>query len=138
MMDVSHDYRDIELITEETMGSQCVAKIQEVWGSDLEQTLRWTHVGLLVAGESLYLANAVTGIGFIGPDRPGISKSKLHRWGFFIHGGLMMAEATMGFFTTEALRAGNHELVSTLGVAHAAVGFTIPIVIIASGGLMSF
>jgi hypothetical protein len=50
----------------------------------------------------------------------------------------MMAEATMGFFTTEALRAGNHELVSTLGVAHAAVGLTIPIVIIVSGGLMSF
>ncbi len=137
MQSAAHAYRDDQNITEVTMGGLCVAKIQDVWGADLERTLRWTHVGLLVAGESLYLANAITGIGFIGPDRPGLSKSKLHRWAFFIHGGLMMAEATMGFFTTEALRAGNHELVSTLGVAHAVVGLTIPVVIIASGSVMS-
>jgi hypothetical protein len=28
----------------------------------LDQSLRWTHVELLVTGETLYLANAVTGI----------------------------------------------------------------------------
>lgn len=134
LVSAAHGYRDASGITEETMDGLCAAKIQELWSGG--QALRWTHVGLLVAGESLYLANAITGIGFIGPDRPGVDRSDLHRWAFFLHGGLMMAEAVMGFFTTEALRAGDHETVSSLGVAHAAVGLAIPAIIIAGGAIM--
>jgi hypothetical protein len=133
----AHAYRDSLGITEETMGGQCAAEIRSLWGADGRQALRWTHVALLGAGETLYLANALTGISFIGDDGPGVSKADLHRWGFYIHAALMASEMVMGFFTSEALRAGDHETVSHLGVAHAAVGLAIPLVIIASGSLMS-
>jgi hypothetical protein len=45
----------------------------------------------------------------------------------------MAAEVVLGFLTTDALSKGDHELVSSLGVAHAAVGLAIPVVMIASG-----
>jgi hypothetical protein len=136
MQSSAHEYRDSLGIDEESMGGQCVAEIQSVWNAD--QALRWTHVGLLVAGESVYLMDAVTGIGFIGSPRPGIDRSDLHRWAFFTHGSLMAAEIILGLVTSDALKNGDHELVSSLGVAHAAIGLTIPTVMLAAGLVMTF
>jgi len=136
MQSEAHAYRDELGIDEDAIGSQCAAEIQSVWGAN--QVLRWTHVGLLAAGESVYLMDAVTGIGFMGADGPGVSKYDLHRWAFFTHGSLMAAEVILGFITTDALKNGNHELVSSLGVAHAAIGLAIPTVMIAAGAVMEF
>lgn len=51
--------------------------ITEMWSDPLHQSLRWTHVGLLAAGEILYLANAVTGIGSLSKDQPGLTPQVL-------------------------------------------------------------
>ncbi len=51
--------------------------ITEMWSDPLHQSLRWTHVGLLAAGEILYLANAVTGIGSLSKDQPGLTPQDL-------------------------------------------------------------
>jgi hypothetical protein len=99
----------------------------------MHTALRWTHVGLLAAGETLYLANAVTGLGMLTPDRPGLTPQDLHRYAFFTHGALMIAELIMGFLTTSVLESGTHEQVAAFGIVHSAIGLAIPVVVIASG-----
>ncbi len=137
LMNSGHEYRDTLGITEEDqIGAQCTGEISSLWGDSAGQALRWTHVGLLAAGESLYLANAVTGVGFMEPLEPGLSSRKIHRYAFFGHAFLMAAEATLGFFTTDALRRGDHEAVTKLGVAHAGVGFAIPVLILGAGAVI--
>lgn len=101
------------------------------------QALRWTHVGLLAAGESLYIANALTGVDFMGHNPNPSTKSQLHRYAFFLHAGLMMAQGVMGYFTTEALRTGDHETFTNLLVAHGVIGLTIPVIILGTGTAMS-
>lgn len=129
-----HDLRDqLEIDDEDQIGSECVDKISEMWSSPLHQSLRWTHVGLLVSGEMLYLANAATGIGMLSKDRPGLTPQDLHRYAFFTHGALMLAEIIMGFLTTEVLKNGSHEMIQTFGIVHSAIGLAIPIVVISSG-----
>jgi hypothetical protein len=128
-----HDYRDANDIEEDEIGSLCADKISDMWSSPLHQSLRWTHVGLLATGELLYLANAATGIGMLSKDRPGLTPQDLHRYAFFTHGALMLVEIVMGFLTTEMLKDGSHEMIQAFGIAHSAIGLTIPIVIISSG-----
>ena len=88
-------------------------------------------MGLLSAGEALYLANAVTGISMISKNR-GLSTQALHRYAFFVHGSLMVAEL-IRVITTEVLSSGNHWAIVGIGISHIAVGFTIPLVMIGSG-----
>jgi len=133
LMSAGHEYRDDYGIDEDEIGSACSAKITEVWKAD--QTLRWVHVGLVVSGETLYLADAVTGVSWIDPSRPASLRSKLHRWAFYGHAALMLSEIVLGFLTTDALERGDHELVSSLGVAHVAIGFAIPLAIGAAGAI---
>ncbi|PKL09184.1 MAG: hypothetical protein CVV51_05080 [Spirochaetae bacterium HGW-Spirochaetae-7] len=132
LITAGHDYRDANGIGEDQISALCSSEIQSLWSDG--QALRWTHVGLLVAGETIYLGNAITGIQMLSPAHAGPpNRSDLHRWAFFTHAGLMAAEVVLGFLTTDALSKGDHELVSSLGVAHAAVGLAIPVVMIASG-----
>jgi len=139
LMTAGHEFRDVnDIDDEDDIGGGCSTEITSLWNDSFEQSLRWTHVGLLVAGESLYLADAVSGIQFMGPYKPGIDRSDIHRWAFFAHGGMMVVEAILGFITTDALKNGDHELVSELGVAHAAIGLAIPAVMIAAGSVMEF
>jgi len=128
-----HAYRDANHIDEDQISSVCAAYIGDLWANPFHQTLRWTHVGLLSAGEAFYLYNAVTGIVMRTKDRPGLTPQDLHRYAFFTHGSLMLAEIIMGFLTTEVLSSGNHELMIGFGIAHTAVGFAIPVVMIGSG-----
>jgi hypothetical protein len=128
-----HDYRDANGIEEDEIGSLCADKISSMWSSPLHQSLRWTHVGLLTTGELLYLANAATGIGMLSKDQPGLTPADLHRYAFFTHGALMLAEIIMGFLTTEVLKNGSHEQIQTFGFVHSAIGLAIPVVIIGSG-----
>lgn len=132
LMSAGHAYRDAQNIGEDQIGPICYDEIASLWRGD--QTLRWTHVGLLIAGETVYLGNAVTGVSMWSRGSPGvITRSDLHRYAFFVHAGLMVSEIVLGFVTSDALSRGDHELVSTLGVAHAAIGLTIPLVVIGAG-----
>ena len=135
MMSKSHAYRD-SLGIQEFNPTICPPEISMVYNDPTEQALRWTHVGLLAAGESFYLANALTGTSFMTKLGPGWSKSKIHRYAFFVHAGLMAAEAVMGFFTSDAMRRGDHDTFHTLLVAHAGIGIVIPVVILGAGVVM--
>lgn len=133
LMSAGHDYRDFIGMTEEDeIDQRCYDEISALWSDN--QALRWTHVSLLVAGESLYLGNAITGMSMARKAVPGrISKSDIHRYAFFTHAALMASEIVMGLFTTNALSQGDHETVRSLGIAHAAVGLAIPLVMIGAG-----
>jgi hypothetical protein len=135
MMTTAHEYRDSQGI-DEFNPALCPAEIAKVYDDPTQQALRWTHVGLLAAGESFYLANAFTGSSFMAPLPPGWSKAKIHRYAFFVHAGLMAAEGVMGYFSSEALSRGDHGTFTGLLTAHAIVGFAIPVVIIGSGVIM--
>jgi hypothetical protein len=135
MMSTAHAYRDNLGITEFNK-DVCPGEIAAVYGDPTQQALHWTHAGLLVAGESFYLANAITGSGFMGPLPPGMSKAKAHRIAFFTHAGLMAAEGVMGFFTSDALERGDHETFHVLLSAHAIVGLIIPATILGAGAIM--
>jgi hypothetical protein len=129
MMSVAHAYRDKHNIEE--VAPECSVVIRDAWSGD--QTLRWVHVGLLSSGELLYLADAITGLTMLTPDLPGLTKQDIHRYAFFTHAGLMAAEIILGFFTTDALKRGDHNTMLALGITHTAIGLAIPTVIIGAG-----
>jgi len=133
LISAGHAERERLGIDEDEISSQCAAYIGDLWANPFHQTLRWTHVGLLSAGEALYLYNAVTGIGMLTKDRPGLTPQDLHRYAFFTHATLMVTEIVMGMFTTSAIHSGSHWTMVGVGAAHTAVGLAIPLVIIGSG-----
>jgi hypothetical protein len=135
MMSKAHDWRDAHGI-DEFNSDLCPEEIAAVYNDPTEKALRWTHVGLLVAGESFYFANAFTGAKFMAPLGPGWSKAKIHRYAFFVHAGLMVAEGVLGFLSTDALQRGDHEAFTGLLAAHAGIGLAIPVVIIGAGVVM--
>jgi hypothetical protein len=129
MMSVAHAYRDKHNMEE--VAPECSVKIHEAWDGD--QTLRWVHVGLFSSGELLYLTDAITGLTMLTPDLPGLTKQDIHRYAFFTHAALMAAEIVLGFFTTDALKRGDHNTMLALGITHTAIGLAIPTVIIGAG-----
>ncbi len=135
MMSKAHDYRDAHGIDEFDTGL-CKDEIAAVYNDPTEKALRWTHVGLLAAGESFYVANALTGVSFMAPLEPGWNKARIHRYAFFVHAGLMATEAVLGYFSSDALQRGDHEAFMGLLEAHAVIGVTIPVVILGAGAIM--
>jgi len=133
MMTAGHDYRELMGIDDYENSTDCADELMRLWNLPEHQAWRWTHVGLLAAGESFYLYNAITGIGMFSKDRPGLTAQDLHRYAFFTHGSLMLAQIILGIFTTEVLSSGNHGAMIGLGIAHSAVGLGIPLVMIGSG-----
>ena len=107
------------------------AALASVWAGD--QTLRWTHIGLLVAGESLYLGNAITGLAMKLPKGERSLASDIHLVAFFTHATLMASQVIIGVMGTDALKRGDHEAHNALLVAHTAIGITIPIVMAGAG-----
>jgi len=136
MKSEAHAWRDAHDIHEYDTGD-CVDEIEHVWNDPGQQALRWTHVGLLAAGETFYLANAFTGTSLMAPLAPGWNKPRIHRYAFFVHATLMVAEGVLGFMTSDALKRGDHGQMMDLLTAHAAIGIAIPLVIIGSGAIMS-
>lgn len=131
MMSVAHAYRDRH--TMEEVAPECSVVIRDSWSGD--QALRWVHVGLLSAGELLYLTDAITGLSMLTPDLPGLTKQDIHRYAFFTHAALMAAEIVLGFFTTDALQRGDHNTMLALGITHTVIGLAIPTVILGAGVL---
>jgi hypothetical protein len=141
LMSRGHNYRDsIGFPEEGASPAQEALRTQEIsslWYDPQGQTIRWLHVGLLSAGSTLYLYNAVTGISFLSPQGSTMTKRDLHRYAFFVHVGMMGTQVALGILTTDALRRGDHALVSTLGPIHAVLGVATPLVIGGSGLLMA-
>jgi hypothetical protein len=91
-------------------------------------------VGLIVAGETLYIGDAITGISMMTRHPPGkLTKHDVHRYAFFVHAALMVAQIGLGFAETYALSTGQHDLVIGLGATHAVIGLAIPAVMIGAG-----
>lgn len=130
-----HEYREdddaVSGASVTASGRSCDEIIHDEWAND--QTLRWIHVGLLSVGESLYLYDAVTGISMMAKGASPTLAGKIHRNAFFVHAGLMAADVITGFLLTSALERGNHDQVVGFGAAHAAIGITIPVIILGSG-----
>jgi len=131
MMHQGHVYRDAINFQEGQPDAVRAPWVEQAWNDD--QALRWWHVGFLVSGELLYLADAATGVSMIGPDTPGLTPQKIHRFAFFTHATLMAGQIALGFLTTDALSRGAHDTMIGLGAAHAAIGLAIPAVIIGAG-----
>lgn len=134
LMNRSHEYRtdgEGDGGDEDGNSPYCKSVIQNEWASG--QELRWTHVGLLAAGESLYLFDALTGLSLIRKDGTTTRAGKIHRNAFFVHAGLMLTELVLGFLETDALQRGDHEMIRTYGEVHTGIGVAIPVVIIGSG-----
>jgi len=126
LMERSHAYRGDDSITDSRS-----TIIKNEWADG--QALRWTHVGLLGAGESLYLFDAVTGMSMIKNGGPTTRAGKIHRTAFFVHAGLMAAEMVLGFLETDALQRGDHQMIINYGAVHTGIGIAIPVVILGSG-----
>ena len=133
MIAASHDYRDVNGIEENEISSQCAAYIANLRDDPLHSALRWTHVGLLSAAETLYLADAITGLSMLTKDRPGLTPQDIHRYAFFTHGALMISELVLGILSSTFLDLGDHWSIIGVGIAHTAVGVTIPLVMLSAG-----
>ncbi len=131
-MNDGHAFRDASGIDDEE-DPAVREEFNALWNSSTQQTLRWTHVGLLTAGNLLYLGNAITGLTFPPDPRPGLTPRRIHRIAFYAHASLMAANIVMGFLTTSALENGNHEQHLAFAITHAAIGVAIPLVMIGSG-----
>lgn len=129
----SHEYRDLMGIEEDEISAQCSSYIAGLRGNTLHSALRWTHVGLMSVAEALYLANAVTGIGMLTKDRPGLTPQDIHRYAFFTHGALMIGELVLGILSSTFLDWGDHWSIIGVGIAHSAIGITIPLVMLGAG-----
>jgi hypothetical protein len=133
LMSASHEYRDALGIDEDQISAQCASYIANLRDDPLHGALRWTHVGLLSAGEVLYLADAITGLSMLTKDRPGLTPQDIHRYAFFTHGALMIGEIVLGILSSTFLDLGDHWSIVGAGIAHTAVGFAIPAVMLGAG-----
>lgn len=141
LIEAGHAYRDsIGFPESGASPSQLALRsdyIAALWASPKDQALRWTHLGFLAIGGAFYAYNAVTGLEMLRPEDRGLSKRDLHRYAFFAHGAMMAAEAVLGFFTTEALKRGDHDSLVALAAAHGAIGIAAPVTMIGSGLLFT-
>ena len=133
LIQASHEYRDLMGIEEDEISAQCADYISALRDDPLHRALRWTHVGLMSAAEALYLANAATGIGMLTKDRPGLTPQDIHRYAFFTHGALMIGELVLGILSSTFLDWGDHWSIIGVGLAHTAIGITIPLVMLGAG-----
>jgi hypothetical protein len=133
LMYESHEYRDANHIEEDQISTACASYIAALRDDPLHSALRWTHVGLLSAAEVLYLADAITGISMLTKDRPGLTPQDIHRYAFFTHAALMISELALGIASSAFLDLGDHESIVGVGIAHTAVGFAIPVIMLSAG-----
>jgi hypothetical protein len=130
LMNRGHAYRKAHGIDEED-DQAIAAALSSIWTGG--QTLRWVHVGLLAAGETLYLGNAITGLAMKLPKGERSLAADIHLVAFFTHAALMASQVIIGVMGTDALRRGDHEAHNALMGAHVAVGVAIPIVMAGAG-----
>ena len=66
-------------------------------------------------------------------DRPGLTPQDIHRYAFFTHGALMIGELVLGILSSTFLDWGDHWSIIGVGIAHTAIGITIPLVMLGAG-----
>jgi hypothetical protein len=132
MMSRAHEQRDaMGIDDEDQIDAACAAVIRDTQASG--QSLCWWHLGVLAAGEGLYLYDALTGISMMNSMGSGFLPGKIHKIAFFTHAGLMVCDVVLGFLLSGALERGDHEAVIAIGAAHAGIGIAIPIIVIGAG-----
>ena len=113
-------------------GAENYSLMGAIWGS--KQNLRWWHVGLVAAGETLYLGEAITGLTMLSSRQGGpLTRHDIHRYAFFVHLSLMAAQVVLGFLETDALSRGLHDQAIAYTGAHAIIGIAIPAVMLSAG-----
>ena len=100
--------------------------------------LKYVHIALFGTGELFYAFNAITGISMIPKDGLDTKIGTLHRVAFFVHMGLLASQMVMGIFESNAVEQGDSATVKNLGLAHAIVGITIPVIELTSGVFTNF
>jgi hypothetical protein len=136
MQRISHRYRDRIGFDEEAVDlTPQINEIRAVWSRSDSQAFRVAHAALIVSAVATYSATAAIELSWPDIDK---SPSKwnntaVHRRIFWLHATMMVANAGLGFAESWALSRGNHELVTGLGIAHLAIGFSVPVVMFASG-----
>lgn len=136
MMDAGHVIRNRLHFQEEAADlTPQIQGIRTVWQRDSSQTLRIIHASLIAAASMTYSATAAIELSWPNMDQSKfwLSNRRIHKGLFFFHAGLMAANIGLGLAESWALSQGRHELVYGLGVAHIAVGFSLPIVMFSSG-----
>jgi hypothetical protein len=111
------------------------AQTQEAWSQSESQAERVIHAGLIAGALIAYTATATIELTMPRThvsQRP-LSQTKLHKYLFWLHCGLMVANVGLGFWESYALSEGDHDLSKGLGIAHLAVGFSVPVVMVISG-----
>ncbi len=133
-----HEIRDRNGFDEESPDLTFqTAETQKVWRDDRSQTERIIHTGLIVLGSLSYTATASIKLTMArtSKSKSPISDTRLHRYAFYLHAGLMATSVALGLVESSALSKGNHNVVQGVGIAHLVVGFSIPVVIIGAGAL---
>jgi hypothetical protein len=133
-----HQIRDRIGYTEEsTDRAPQISGVETSWADTRSQGERVVHTGLIIAGALSYTATATLKLTMprTSSSQSPISATRLHRYAFYIHAGLMAANIGLGLVESSALARGNHDLLVGAGIAHIVVGFSVPVVIIGAGGI---
>jgi hypothetical protein len=138
LMSDGHDYCEtVSGRTDEDKIDPSVYKegIQQAWRSTDSQLFRVLHGSTVALGSISYTATATMELTMprMSEDNRPISSVNIHRYLFYFHAGLMLANIGLGFLESHALSQGNHDLVRGAGIAHMVVGFALPVVITTSG-----
>lgn len=138
MVNRGHEIRDRIGFTEESADLIPQTNgIKEVWSQSASQNERTIHGVLVAASMVAYTATATIELTLprMSTSTSPLSNTHLHKYAFWLHAGLMAANVLLGFAESNALSAGNHDLVQGLGIAHLVVGFSVPVVMVGAGML---
>ena len=133
-----HEIRDrIGFAEDATDVAPQTGGVLEVWRDGQSQTGRVLHTSLIVLGALSYVTTATIELTMprTSTSTSPVSSTRLHRYAFFLHGGLMAANIGLGILESWALANGKHDLVAGAGMAHLAVGFGIPVVMLGAGAM---
>ncbi|MBN1576787.1 MAG: hypothetical protein JW913_09560 [Chitinispirillaceae bacterium] len=113
--------------------------VRQVWTGNRSQAERVIHAGLIAVGSLSYATTAAIELAMprMSKSQSPVSDTRLHRYAFYLHAGLMAANIALGFVESSALSSGNHDLVTGAGIAHIVVGFSVPVVMLGAGAIFS-
>jgi hypothetical protein len=133
-----HELRDRIGYTEESVNTAPRTEgVKTVWADGRSQTERVVHTGLIIAGSLSYATTATMKLTMprTSKSQAPVTATRLHRYAFYLHAGLMAANIGLGLVESSALANGNHDLLVGAGVAHIIVGFSVPVVILGAAGI---
>jgi hypothetical protein len=136
MRQAGHHFRDSIGFAEDQTGSAAQAEgTRAAWLGTESQALRVVHAGLIAASCITYTSTATIELSLprMDTDPSLLSQPNIHRWAFYLHLSLMVANVGLGLTESYALSRGNHDLVMGAGIAHMVVGIAVPVAMVGSG-----